>query len=175
MPDDLLIIECIPKCDNKEEGLILHGFLEMTSPKHVESLRVTSKSDLLEVLSDKLRLRKFEYVHISGHGDKINQVFITPKGVLRPDEFPFGCFKNKTVTLSACELGRTDFINEFIETTEARRVIAPMNEILFVDAAIWFVNFYYWSLNFEMQPKVAFNRTMNYLSGKASGAMGFWD
>lgn len=75
-----------------------------------------------------------KFVHLSGHGSVDHLEFQMPKGNLFADDFPEGCFKGRVVTLSACGLGRLDFIDMFIEQIGADVVIAPQNDVLTIDA-----------------------------------------
>ncbi len=78
------------------------------------------------------------------------------------------------VTVSACELGKKSFADPFIEQTGASRVIAPQREVLFIDSAFWFLNFYYFALHHEFRPGDAFNRTDDHLSDRVKGGFQYW-
>ncbi len=71
-------------------------------------------------------------------------------------------------------MSRMDFVSEFMETTGASRVIAPVYDVEFIDAAVWFINFYYLVLHHSFTPKGAFDRTDMNLSGKVKGGFQFW-
>jgi hypothetical protein len=170
----LLIIESIPKSGKLNESLVLSSFLKMTEPKAIHTRVIKSKSQMLNYLTNKKDLLKFDFVHVSAHGGDDNESIELPQGVLRPEEFPEGCFSRQIVTLSACGMSRTDFISEFIETTGASRVIAPVHDVEFIDAAVWFINFYYLVLHHQYTAEGAFERTNSILKGKAKGGFQFW-
>jgi len=170
----LLIIECIPKSEKLNESLILSSFLKMTEPNAIHTHTIKSKVLMLNYLRSKRDLHKFDFVHISAHGGDDNGSIDLPQGSLRPEEFPEGCFSRQTVTLSACAMSRTNFVSELMETTGASRFIAPVNDVQFIDAAVWFINFYYLVLHQNYTPKGAFERTNSILRGKAKGGFQFW-
>ena len=171
----LLIIEAIPRKDLFNEGRVLSEFSVMTFEKVLFN-RISSKRELLTILDGTLALDEFNYVHLSGHGDgrKKQEAFKCPYGRLAPADFPGGCFDGKTIALSGCHLGKTAFIDPFKLQTGARHVIAPQREVQFVDAAVWFVNFYYFALHHGKNPWIAFEMTNQHLQGRAPGAFRFW-
>jgi hypothetical protein len=162
----------VPKQDKLEEWVILRKFLEMTVPKCVHAVRRLSKQALVNYLRNK-DLDEFDYVHLSGHADASECAFKTPKGSLTPEDFPKGCFLNKTVTISACALGKKTFLDRFKGQTCAKRVIAPQREVYFVDAALWFVTFYYYALHIGKKPQNAYDLTQAALNN-IRGAFKFW-
>jgi len=170
----LLIIECIPRSEKLDESLILSNFLEMTEPDAIYTHTISSKSQMLNYLKSKRDLHKFDFVHISAHGGDDNESIDLPQGSLRPEEFPESCFSRQTVALSACSMSRTEFVSEFMDTTGASRVIAPLNDVEFIDAAVWFINFYYLLLHHDFTPKGALDRTNWILKGKVKGGFQFW-
>jgi hypothetical protein len=183
MKKKILIIECIPKIDKVDEGLILYKFLKMTFVEYVHLVRRSSKQGLINYLKNKKDLDEFQFVHLSGHGAhgtkyrpiigyKEISLFQTPKGVLLPEDFPKDCFDQKTVTLSACSLGNKDFVNRFMEQTSARKVIAPLRDVQCGDASMWFTLFYYYALN-GCSLKAAFDRTEKALN-HVRGSFQFW-
>jgi len=113
-------------------------------------------------------------VHISAHGGDDNGSIDLPQGIVRPEELPEGCFSHQTVALSACGMSRTDFVNEFMGTTGASHIIAPVFDVQFIDAAVWFINFYYLVLHHKYTPEGAFERTNSILKGKAKGGFQYW-
>jgi len=129
---------------------------------------------MLTYLKNKRDLQKFDFIHISAHGGDDNQSIELPQGNLRAAELPSGCFSRQTVALSACRMSRTDFICEFMEATGASHVIAPVNDVEFIDAAVWFINYYYLVLHHKYSPERAFERTNSILKGKAKGGFQFW-
>ena len=171
-----MIIEAIPRKDRLHEGRVLNEFMRMSFEKVVLN-RISYKKDLLTMLDDTRMINGFNYVHLSGHGDvtKKKAAFKCPYGWIVPDEFPCGCFEDRTVALSGCQLGKTAFIEPFMNQTEARNVIAPQRDVPFVDAAVWFVNFYYFALHHEKSSWTAFEMTNQHLRGRALGAFKFWN
>lgn len=170
----LLIIECIPRSEKLNESLVLSNFLRMTEPDAIHTHLIKSKSQLLNYLSSKRDLQKFDFVHISAHGGDDNESIRMPQGTIRPEDLPDGCFSRQTVTLSACGVSRSNFINEFMDATGASQVIASLYDVAFIDAAVWFINFYYLVLHQSYTPKGAFERTNWVLKGKAKGGFQFW-
>jgi hypothetical protein len=170
----LLIIECIPRSEKFNETLVLSNFLRMTEPEAIHDHTIRSKSQMLNYLGGKRDLQKFDFVHISAHGGEDNESINLPQGSIRPEELPEGCFSRQTVTMSACGMSRTNFVSEFMQTTGASHVIAPRHDVEFIDAAIWFINFYYLVLNQNYTPKGALDRTNSILKGKAKGGFQFW-
>lgn len=170
----LYIIECIPRSEKFNESLVLSNFLRMTEPDAIHAYSIKTKSQLLKFLGSKRDLQKFDFVHISAHGGDDNESIKLPQGIIRPEELPEGCFSRQTVTLSACGMSRTDFVSEFMQTTGASHVIAPKHDVEFIDAAVWFINFYYLALHQDYTPKGAFDRTNSILKGKAKGGFQFW-
>jgi len=169
----VLIIECVPKSDDRREGLMLYEFLHMVEVGGVSLLTVSNKSDLIEFLEDGVSLQGYDHIHLSGHGKAAGvdtPYFQLPRGRMSPYEFPGGCFEGKTVALSACELGRRGFVRQFKGQTGADVVIAPQREVLFVDAAVWFVNYYYLLLGQGTMASTAFERTQAHLRPRLRGA-----
>lgn len=169
----LLIIECIPKNQKCNEGELLQEFLRMTQPKSIRCKRITSRNQFVLYLKHKGDLGKFDYVHISAHGHPESKELEVPRGYVSIEDFPEGCFSGQTVALSACGMFKSAFIKEFKERTQAANVIAPANPILFIDASVWFVNFYYLVLHHEYQARGAFNRTQQIMRGKVKGGFKF--
>jgi hypothetical protein len=136
---------------------------------------ISSKKQLINHLKRKDSIEKYDYIHLSGHGDIDRNVFETPNGVLAPKDFPRGCFEGKTVTFSSCEIGRTQFAEPFRKQTGAKYVIAPQNEVFTIDSAFWFVNFYFWVLEKKVRPITAYDRIIDYIEGKdVKGGFGIW-
>ena len=170
----LLIIECIPRSEKVNESLVLSNFLRMTEPDAIHTHSIKTKSQMLNYLESKRDLQKFDFVHISAHGGEDSESVELPQGTLKADELPEGCFSRQTITLSACAMSRMNFVSDFMETTGASHVIAPVHDVEFIDAAVWFINFYYLVLHHKFTPKGAFDRTDMNLSGKVKGGFQFW-
>jgi hypothetical protein len=157
-----------------DEGLILDEFLSMTQPDRIETKRITGKTQLLNILEDDKFLKAFGCIHLSGHGDSESCTFELAKGSVCPDEFPEGCFEGKTITFSACSLGRKDFMDQFLEQTGATAAIAPVNEVEFVESAMFYVLFYYLVLHLEKSPGGSFDSAREMLDGKVKGGFKYW-
>lgn len=156
----VLIIESIPQYQAPIEGDMLANVLEMASYDHFELHRVANKNDLLAMLEDRQFMRRFRIVHLSGHGDEEDPNFLLPRGCINADEFPSGAFKNRTVCLSACTLGKQSFVRPFMKRTGARFVIGPRRSVYFIDATIFFLTFYYWSNRRRLGIEASFNRAV---------------
>jgi len=175
----LIILECIPKSEEYEEGEVLFRFLSMTDPKDISLRAITSKREFLNYLRKPRNLDGFNFVHLSGHGDPKRGVFELPKGDMYADEFPDSCFEGRRVTLSACGLSRKEFMTPFFETTGAKAAIAPRKDVRFDDASIWFLTFYYLMLHHRFTPASAFDRANEMLCygprrGRVKGGFEFW-
>ncbi len=170
----LLIIECIPKQEEVDESIVLSNFIEMIRPGSARTEKFTNKSDLIQFLEGRSNLKGFGFIHISGHGDSDDNVFELPRGEMHPEEFPASCFRNKFMTFSACCLSHSGFMRPFLERTDARSAIAPLNKVQFADAAMWFVHFYYLVLQHDMGPWNAYDGTMNALP-KVRGGFQLWE
>ena len=175
----LLILECIPKSDEYEEGEVLHRFLSMTDAKDIGLRKITTKKEFLGYLRRPRNLDGFNFVHLSGHGEMKEGAFELPRGIVYPDEFPNNCFEGKRVTLSACGLSRDDFMTPFLDVTGARAAIAPRKDLRFDDASIWFMTFYYLMLHHRFTPAGAFDRANDMLCygprrGRVKGGFEYW-
>ena len=179
----LLIIEEIPKSEKKNESLILEELSSMImhNKSNIDIEIVTidrgGKRYLDKFFKKEDNYRPYHYIHLSGHGaedDHGNFYFSThDKGYVSPFDFPKGGFKGKTITLSSCELGKKKFIKDFMEHTCADSVVAPVLEIEFEDAALWFAYYYYLVLKKELPVTRAYNAAKNYLKVN-SGRMDFF-
>jgi len=174
----LIIFECFPKCEGDKEGEVLYNLLDMIGDSELDEMylwEISSRKQLLNRLKRKDSIKRYDYIHLSGHGDIDRNVFETPKGVLAPEDFPKDCFEGKTVTFSSCEIGRTKFAEPFRKHTGARYVIAPRNEVSTIDSAFWFVSFYFWVLEKKVRPDTAYDRTDDYIKGRdVKGGFGIW-
>lgn len=172
----LLILECTPKQDKVREGFILKEFLHMTEFSDVFYKEFVNKNNFLNYIGNEDRMDNYDVIHISGHGivDDDEAYFSLPRGGVKPDEFPKRCFSDKLVALSACELGKIAFIRPFMENTDAKYVIAPQREIDFIDAALFFINFYYFIYHHNMKYKTAYDRIYKFLGDRIRGAFRYW-
>jgi hypothetical protein len=156
----VLIIESIPQYQGPIEGDMLANVLEMASYDHFELHSVANKNDLLCMLEDRTFMRRFRIVHLSGHGDEEEPNFLLPRGSINASEFPEACFKNRTVCLSACTLGKRRFVDPFMDRTGARFVLGPRRSPYFIDATIFFLTFYYWSHRRRLGIEASYNRAI---------------
>lgn len=174
---NLLLLECTPKSQKAREGLILYHFLSLPADKpfKVELQKFTDKNDFLSFLSKRKSLMHFDCIHLSGHGtvEKEGTFFHLPRGSVSPDEFPKHCFDDKCVALSACELGKIAFVDPFIKQTQVQYVVGPNREVPFMDAAVFWVNFYYYMLKENISPMTSFSKTKENLEGYVRGAFQF--
>jgi len=169
----LAILECVPKGDGRQEGQMLSGFLRMGGPEVASLFTFSTRGDLTAFLEDGAGLQGYSHVHLSGHGRARGvgvPYFKLPRGRMFAEDFPEGCFAGKAVALSACELGRRRFIDPFKRQTGARVVVAPQREVLFLDAAVWFVHYYYFLLQHGTMDVTAFERTEASLRPYVRGA-----
>lgn len=173
----LLIAEAISLKEGKIEGVVLGEFIGMFKPDYNDDLYFECKSDFLDYVDKYVtnvkrnkQYGRYKFVHLSGHGryyKRTGAVLSFPKGSLRFDELPSGCFKNMTVTFSACELGIEEAMRDFAERTNAKCVIAPINSPRFEDAALWFVNYYYLVMRKKLDPSEAYRTVRSMLRLKA--------
>jgi len=173
----VLIIEAIPKSEKHNEGIILENFLDMvfdTKRNRVSAYRVEYKQQVVGYLARKEDLDKFGFVHISAHGQRDECAVKLPKGLLSPLDLRPQCFAGKTVSFSACSMGCRDFVAQVMEHTGAENVIAPVNDVYFPDAALWFVNFYYLVLGKRYSPRDAHARVNRMLKDKVKGGFRFY-
>ena len=166
----LFILECTPKKDGACEGLILSEFLSLMGEETEEIAfkEFETKQEFLKFLSNDNKVSGYDCVHISGHGSVEGKIaeFQLPRGSVTPDEFPEECFRYSTNFLICMWLGRAAFIKPFIERTQPDFVIAPMKEVPFRDAALFWVNYYDNIIYRGIDARRAFDSTKRYLHGK---------
>jgi hypothetical protein len=167
----VLIVEATPVKEDPVEGDMLSEVLEMASNDYFELHRVSNKSDLLDMLEDRLFMRRFRIVHLSGHGDEDGANFLLPRGSVNASEFPERCFRDRTVCLSACTLGKTSFVRPFMERTSAQWVIGPRRSVYLIDAALFFLTFYYWTNRRRLGIEASYRRAV---SSGARGDFALW-
>ena len=170
----LLILECTPKQDMAREGMILFNFLTLPGLEDLDiKLReFQNKKDLVKFLNQEKNVEDYEFVHLSGHGsvfDKHTAAFELPRGAMEAHEFPDNCFWDQSVALSACELGKTVFVDPFIEQTGPIEVIGPRKDVPFTDACVFWINYYYLVLQEGLTPKNAFGKTRTFLKKRITG------
>lgn len=173
----VLILECIPKNEKFNEGVMLKHFLDMIfehDRERVCSYRVKNKAQLIQYIRNKKDLDKFDFVHFSAHGLPEYAEIELPQGQLAAWELKGFCFDDKTITFSACSTGRIGFAAEVIGFTGAKGMIAPQNDVWFADSALWFLNFYYLVLEKGYSPRTACGRVNKMLKGKVKGGFKFY-
>ncbi|MEI8049748.1 MAG: hypothetical protein WCI92_20420, partial [Bacteroidota bacterium] len=165
--------------DNVREGEILADFL--TLPDDYDDITVklkefTFKRDFLKYLKRNSNFEDYDFIHLSGHGvveDKETAFFELPQGKVQPYEFPDDCFSNINVAVSACELGKVSFVDKFIEQTSPLSVLGPQREVPFRHACMFWMNYYSLVLHDEVTPQIAYDKTVDFLQGRISGAFKF--
>jgi len=174
----LLILECVPKKWKAREGLALYHFLKLPvgTDIDVKLVEFRTKTEFLKFLSKEKNLSQFQFVHLSGHGSihKHVGVFELPYGDVLPQEFPKACFEGQCITLSACELGKSDFSGPFIQQTLPEFVIGPSRDVTFDDAIIFWVNFYFFVLYRDFKATTAFDKTRGFLAPHIKGGFSYW-
>jgi hypothetical protein len=173
----VLVLECIPKGERKSEAAILDHFLRMVfydRRDRVTIYRVTGKTQLLNYLEKKRDLDEYQFIHFSAHGEPEEDSLRLPRGHLLAGDLRLGCFEGKTVSFSSCAMGRKSFATQVIERTGASNMIAPLHDVFYADAALWFMNFYYLVLDSGYSPKSAFQRVNGMLSDKIKGGFRFY-
>ena len=171
LKEGVYILECIPKKEGMKECIMLSEFLKMEIPGKVELKFIKSKKHFFETLNK----NNSKIVHISCHGkyDDENLCLQMPKGYIYPEEFyEDDHLKGRDVVITGCSLGRKNFAGEFLERTGAESLIAPMNDIEFIDSAMWCINFYY----ILLKKNYLFGKAFDYMKNNfyVKGAMQMW-
>jgi len=176
----LLVIECVPR-EDLYLGELLSKFLKETDVKELAYGVITNKSDLIEVLGTREFMRGYGHVHIVTHGTDGTEepAIIMSRGIVYPEDFPVACFKGIFVTWAACGLSRKSFMEPFTQQTRPAGVIAPLKDVEFADAALFFLSYYYLVFRHHMTPFGAFDRVKNMLcygpkKGRVKGDWIFW-
>jgi hypothetical protein len=174
----VLVIECIPQSQKFNEGKMLRHFLDLVFENdrdRVAYYRVKGKRQLVHYIEEKKDISRYGFVHLSAHGKPDIGALELPRGYLYPKDLREGCFKGRILTLSACKTGRKEFVAEIIERTGAEGVIAPVHDVWFSTAALWFTNFYYLVLENGYEPEKACRRVNAMLRGQVKGGFRFYD
>jgi hypothetical protein len=177
MSRTLLIAEAIPLKERKMEAVVLGEFVRLFREDFRDDYYFDCKSDFLDyidryVVNPKYNKchGRYKYIHLSGHGryyKRTGAVFKFPKGELKFEDLPKDCFRGTLVTLSACDLGNRSAMEQLIERTKAKTVIAPSNSLRFEDGALWYVNFYYLLLKQRLPVHDAFSAVNSMVNTKA--------
>ncbi len=139
---DLLLLECIPKEDKMEEGIVIREFLKLAFPKKVKFKRIKTKDDFFKAI----KRNTCKYIHISchGYGDVDGYYIKLPKGKVYPSELDRSSnLYDRHCFISGCSLGKKAFADNFMKATDSEDVIAPLKDVYFIDAAAFWINFYY--------------------------------
>jgi hypothetical protein len=171
-PTKVLILECIPHCHGRDEGLVLYHFLKMKMPNSVRYKVLKGKKDLIRILEK--TAPEYRMIHFSSHGHK-EGYFSLVQGFLSAEEFPEGCFEGSEVTFSSCEVGRSGFMDKLREQTGMSKAIAPMNDVVYIDAAMFYIHYYYFRCHKRYTALNSFLRTDDKLSDKMKGGFRFFE
>lgn len=171
-PTKVLLLECIARNQGKDEGLVLNHFLRMKMPRSVEYRVLRGKRDLIKVLET--MAPEYRMVHFSSHGHK-EGYFSLARGFLEAEEFPEGCFEGSEVTFSSCEVGRAGFMDRLKIQTGMRRAVAPLNDVVFIDAAMFYIHYYYFRCHKRYSALNSFLRTEERLGDKVKGGFRFFE
>ncbi len=168
----VLYLECIPKKYERNEGTIIHEFVNLMFKNKVYLNRVRSKIDLFKKLKD----NRYKYIHISCHGefDENDDYYMEmPKGKIYPDEFDNKSgIKNRICFISACSLGKKSFVQTLYEEASPHILIAPQRDIFFVDSAVFWIILYYNHFYLGKKLLPSYNIAKKQL--KSTGAMKYW-
>ncbi|MCK4329074.1 hypothetical protein KAX02_04460 [candidate division WOR-3 bacterium] len=168
----VLILECVPKMEEKEEGIILSELIALIHKDKVEYKRVGSKKDLFK----KLVGYRYKYIHISCHGDcdeNGNYYMAMPHGKVYPEDFyNQRGLRNRICFISACSLGKLNFSDLFWERAEPNILIAPQRIIKFMDVAIFWTILYYDHFYLRKSLISSYNDANGFV--KNTGAMKYW-
>jgi len=140
--------------DTLREGEIISRTLRLSGKQsHYSYLR---SRDELEAFLEEFGRSNHRYLHISCHGN--SEGFSTTTGSISAVEFArilAPHVSQRRVFLSACLAAKSDFADELLSRSDCLSVLAPVGEIHFDDAAIFWTTFYH--LMFKMNPS-AMNR-----------------
>ena len=174
-------MECTPKGDKASEGAILKRFLtlhDFIDNVKINLVEYTNKRDFLNYLDRHICLnRDYNLIHLSGHGwveDKETAFFHLPRGSVKPDEFPRDCFMGTHIGISACELGKTAFIDPFIKQTCPVSILGPQKIVGFSDACLFWINYYFLILHQNNKPSTAYRKTKYLLKKEVRGSFQFF-
>ena len=130
------------------EGEIISRTLQL-SGKRSAYVYIKSIKDLKAVACE-FGASKHRYLHLSCHGavddkDKMVGLALTTGYILNDDlaELLAPHLEGRRLFLSSCLAARSDFATMLLERSKCRSVLAPMNEIRFDDAAVFWTAFYH--------------------------------
>jgi len=168
----VLILECIPLKERKNEGVIMNDFMRLIYEDKVDLERVKFKKDFFS----KLKNNRYKYIHISSHGeqDEFGDYYIeTPGGKISPEEFDEKSgFRSRICFISACSLGKKKFAETFWNNAKPSILIAPQRDITFIDAATFWIMLYYNHFYLKKTLSASYEIAREHV--KSSGAMQYW-
>jgi hypothetical protein len=130
------------------EGEIISQTLQL-SGKRSAYVYIKSIEDLKAVARE-FGASKHRYLHLSCHGavhgnDKMVGLALTTGYISNDDlaELLAPYLEGRRLFLSSCLAARSDFATMLLERSKCRSVLAPMNEIRFDDAAVFWTAFYH--------------------------------
>jgi hypothetical protein len=143
-PPTVCIVESLEflQEDSLKEGEIISRTLRLSDkPAHYTYLR---SSDEMKAFAKEFGRSKHRYLHVSCHGNA--SAFFTTTGRMSAVDFaemlaPY--VDNRRVFLSACQAAQSEFAKSLLSNSECWSVLAPVNNIYFDDAAIFWSAFYH--------------------------------
>ncbi len=128
--------------DSHKEGEIISRTLRLSEkPAHYTYLR---SWDEMKAFAKEFGRSKHRYLHVSCHGSA--SAFSTTTGRISAADFaamlaPY--VNNRRVFLSACQAAQSEFAQSLLSNSECWSVLAPVRDIYFDDAAIFWSAFYH--------------------------------
>nr|MDO8081713.1 CHAT domain-containing protein [Candidatus Freyarchaeota archaeon] len=170
--------------EKKSEGKLLYELMRILGYEdETIFIRIVGRNHLIEELENV----EEKYVHISAHGEyhkKLGTCLETPRNgrVYHSDLEDIWIDKKKSeipelVVLSACQAGHVDMARAFY-IVGCKYCLAPLNEILFEDAAVFLTLFYKLLIGEQKSPWIAFKNIKYGLSQilpTLSGAWSFYE
>ncbi len=139
----MLILECMSNEETRNEGRVVYNYLNMFHDLPVEPRlkRVLTKKSFLQTLE----YSNENFIHVSTHGSREKESYYIdlPNGEVYPEDFEDFDFSNVQIIFTGCLLGRGDFAGRVSYITKAKYLIAPFNNISFVNSATFCILFYY--------------------------------
>ena len=168
----ILYLECIPKKEGFNEGIVISEYAKLAWDDKVEFWQIQSKREFFDVLAG----NHHKYIHISAHGecdDNGDYCISLPKGRVYPEEFnPNSGLRKRICFISACSLGKKRFAESLFEAARPEVLIAPQRDIYFLDAATFWITLYYHHFYLERTLEKSFDKACEMV--KNTGAMQFW-
>lgn len=138
----ILILDCTPNYE-PSEGRLLKEFFQICKlhkPVKASSLyyKIKSKRDFLNKLDTG---KRYNIIHISAHGPANNEVGLGNGStwLAKPEEIENTNHKATLLFANACLANRQVIVDAF---KGARYFLAPVTEVLWVDAALFSLMFY---------------------------------